>query len=429
MANPSFPILASGPPPPWISSATTTFHSRQRLPGFFLHGAPNSTSAARYAFPSSTPGPNIYEGTEQAGSRRQNRFPEGLARNFSLPPLVRILSILIDAENGLNGLTDALKRPAALWDAQFTGQRPIVGVGHHFVVYVSPYGDGDRSATKAEAGAEVYCIKAPALANEPTSREFRSDFYHTVLQELRVLCHPILSQHENIVGLLGLDFQEDYDDFKVAWPVLLMEYAEYGTLDTFRQDLHLEPVLLRRLLLDIALGLKALHDSNVIHGDMKSENVLICRHARRKYVAKLSDFGFALINPALHEKHQLPGYTRLWSAPESGSLLAVEGLQRTDVFSFGLTVWRVFLNCADPFLFLDRERARVPRNLSHGEFVSQVKANRSFPDLVILSLAQAHDETYINMVIRATLSLEPSERDLGRAISELSQVWGDSYSG
>jgi serine/threonine protein kinase len=427
MGDPSLPILASVPPP-WISSATTAFRSGRRLPGLFLHGTPNSTNAAGYAFPSSTQGPNIYEGIEQGGSRRQNQFPERLTTTFSLPPLLRILSILIDAKNGLNGLVNALERPVALWDAQFTGQRPIVGVGHHFVVYASPYNDSDRSGRQAESGAEVYCIKAPVLANGPTSHEFRCDFYHTVLQELRVLCHPILSQHENIVGLLGLDFQEDYDNFEVAWPVLLMEYAEYGTLDTFQQDLDLEPGLMRRLLLDIALGLKALHDSNIIHGDMKSENVLICRHARRKYVAKLSDFGFALINPTLNEKHQLPGCTRLWSAPESGNLLAVEGLQRTDVFSFGLTVWRVVLKCADPFLFLDRERTRVPPNLGHDEFVNQVKANKSFPHLVVLSLAQAHNETYIDMVVRATLSLEPSERDLGRAISELSEDWEDSYS-
>jgi serine/threonine protein kinase len=240
---------------------------------------------------------------------------------------------------------------------------------------------------------------------------------------------PSNSIAENIIGLLGLDFQEDYDNFKVAWPVLLMEYAEYGTLDTFQQDINLEPVLIRRLLLDIALGLRALHDSNIIHGDMKSENVLICGHDRRKYVAKLSDFGFALINPTLDEKHQLPGCTRLWSAPESGNQLAVEGLQRIDVFSFGLTVWRVILNCPDPFLFLDREKARVPPNLGHDEFINQVKANKSFPDLVIHSLAQAHDETYINIVLRATLSLEPSERDLRRATSELAKGWEDTYSG
>jgi serine/threonine protein kinase len=427
MADPSLPLLASVPPP-WISSAPTAFRSGRRLPGFLLHGIPNSASAARCAFPSSTQGPNIYEGTEQAGSRRQNQFPERLTTTFSFPPLVRILSILIDAKNGLNGLANGLERPVALWDAQFTGQRPIIGVGHHFVVYASPYNDSDKCGKQAASGAEVYCIKAPVLANGPTSPEFRSDFYHTVLQELRVLCHPILSQHENIVSLLGLDFQEDYDNFEVAWPILLMEYAEYGTLDTFRQDLNLEPVLIRRLLLDIALGLKALHDYNIIHGDVKSENVLICRHAHRKYVAKLSDFGFALINPALNERHQLPGCTRLWSAPESGNLLAVEGLRRTDVFSFGLIVWRCFLNCADPFLFLDRESTRVPHHLGHDEFVNRVKANKSFPDFVILSLAQAHIETYINIVVRATLSPEPSERDLGRAISELSQDWGDSYS-
>ena len=43
----------------------------------------------------------------------------------------------------------------------------------------------------------------------------------TILLELRVLLHPQLRKCENIISLFELDFQEDYDDYTMAWPVLL----------------------------------------------------------------------------------------------------------------------------------------------------------------------------------------------------------------
>ena len=106
----------------------------------------------------------------------------------------------------------------------------------------------------------------------------------------------------------------------ILWPgqSYWLEYAEYGTLDTLQEDIYVGPELSRILLLDVAQGLQALHDCNIIHGDVKSENVLVCRHHQRKYVARLSDFGLSVINPdASKHDHRLPGKTCLWSAPET----------------------------------------------------------------------------------------------------------------
>src|SRR5204863_6133742 len=105
-----------------------------------------------------------------------------------------------------------------------------------------------------ESGAEVYCIKSPN-PSATNGKNFRTEYYHAVLQELRV---TTLMDDENIISLLGIDWQEDYDDFKLAWAMLLMEFAEFGTLDAFQQDLNgFNPSLARRLLLDVALGLSS----------------------------------------------------------------------------------------------------------------------------------------------------------------------------
>lgn len=49
------------------------------------------------------------------------------------------------------------------------------------------------------------------------------------------------------------------------------------------------------LCLDIARGLSALHRTGLVHGDMKAENVLVCSSPSRRYLAKISDFGFSVM--------------------------------------------------------------------------------------------------------------------------------------
>ena len=43
-----------------------------------------------------------------------------------------------------------------------------------------------------------------------------------------IIYQDLLGQ-DNIISLFGLDFMEDYNDFKISWPLLLMEYADFGT--------------------------------------------------------------------------------------------------------------------------------------------------------------------------------------------------------
>jgi Protein kinase domain len=349
-----------------------------------------------------------------------------------LPPFIPILNTLLRNTgngNGKGSLENFITNVGMLHDVAFSPKCPILGTGHHFAVFAIPFDAEDRGFEPSDGRAingEVYCLKTPnftsnAATDSPAAKNaFRMEFYNTVLQELRVLLHPRLRRCENIISLLGLDFQEDYDDYTVAWPVLLMEYAEYGTLATLQEDISIDTELVRILLLDMALGIKALHDCNIIHGDVKSENVLICRHARRRYIARLADFGLSVINPeSNNNRHRLPGGTFLWSAPEFCNELSVYGLKQTDVYSFGLTSWRVLSNRPNPFLLIPLLALGIHTTVAGNEAVTAAKSHPHFDELVLRTMGNC-GATYSRGVIKSTLNNYPTSRDLDLAISALS---------
>jgi len=355
------------------------------------------------------------------------------APTYELPPFIRIINILLrstqDSDDN-NGTKNFITNVGVLHDATFSPKCPILGTGHHFMVYASPFEASDHKFSPVDGRAinnQVYCLKIANFACNRTAStgstdNFRKDYYHTVLQELRVLLHPQVRTCENIINLFGLDFQEDYDDHTIAWPVLIMEYAEYGTLDSLQEDVSLDFELTRILLLDVARGIHVLHQCNIIHGDVKSENVVICRHRQRKYVARLADFGLSLINPnAEIREHRLPGGTFLWSAPEFEQALSVHGLRQTDVYSFGLMAWRVLVKHSIPYTLIPPPALGLHRPGGLGETVSRAKSNEGFTQLVLQSMHKYGVPLLYYPVIEATLSTDPMSRDLDRVMSVLSQ--------
>jgi serine/threonine protein kinase len=360
--------------------------------------------------------------------------------DYELPPFIRILNLFfIHTQGNGAGSNNFITNIGALHDVAFTPKCPILGIGHHFAVYASEIDSSEDDFKPVDGRAfnnEVYCLKAPNFTTQesrtsgPAKDAFRKEYYETVLQELRVLLHPDLRSHDNIISVFGLDFQEDYDDCTIAWPLLLMENAEYGTLDTLQQDIHLDPELSRILLLDVTCGIQALHRCNIIHGDVKSENVLICRHRARPYVARLSDFGLSLVNPDISAKHRLPGGTFLWRAPECDHELSVELLRQTDVYSFGLTAWRVLVNNPNPYSLIPLAALGLQPDAPLSEVVSRAKAHQIFTQLVLQTMEMAGvPQTYALRIVECTLGKDPASRDLNRVLSILASGQGKVTAG
>ncbi|KAL4423545.1 hypothetical protein ABPG77_006568 [Micractinium sp. CCAP 211/92] len=133
-----------------------------------------------------------------------------------------------------------------------------------------------------------------------------------------------------------------------AW--LVSEMADKGSLadaiaaGTFRTGdppaLNMQAVLL--CLLDIARGLEYLHDSGILHGDLKSQNVLLksVRTDKRGYVAKLCDFGLSRLIGDLQTHVDTGSYgTATHAAPE---LLQEGRLTRaSDIFALSIIMWEL----------------------------------------------------------------------------------------
>eukprot|EP00759_Apiculatamorpha_spiralis_P000002 PhF_6_TR10000/c0_g1_i2/m.15221 len=122
---------------------------------------------------------------------------------------------------------------------------------------------------------------------------------------------------------------------------VFMEFANEGTLRN--RILSSTPILTPefvQLTDDIAAGLEFLHSRNIVHRDLKSENVLISRG-----VAKVADFGSARVTSGT--RNELAG-TPFFIAPE----IIAEGApgdSRSDVWSLGCVMWEMLTKGQKPF--------------------------------------------------------------------------------
>lgn len=110
--------------------------------------------------------------------------------------------------------------------------------------------------------------------------------------------------------------------------MLILEYMDHGSLRDIlhNETLAIDGEIILPILRDISQGMRFLHtaDPQVIHGDLKAQNILVDSRFR----AKVADFG-------LSQKKKIGGTgTPFWMAPE---LLQRESANTSalDVFSFG----------------------------------------------------------------------------------------------
>lgn len=150
--------------------------------------------------------------------------------------------------------------------------------------------------------------------------------------------------------------------------------------------------------------------------------------AEKRLVGKLTDFGFSHLD-ASSNGFQLGG-SPPWQAPEciSGKYFKIETAKRTDIYSFGLLVWRMMLN-GDPFESMSNIEGETEkeRRSRRNDTIARLKGEDKLADHVCTSLQTSNDldDQQLEMlyrVIRSTLPKDPGQRELnmGRLIRLLS---------
>ncbi|KAI3804753.1 hypothetical protein L1987_26546 [Smallanthus sonchifolius] len=139
---------------------------------------------------------------------------------------------------------------------------PIVGRGSSATVSVATTSIGD-----------LFAVKSTDLST--------SQF----LQKERHFLSQLASK--NVIKYMGFDI--NYDDNKPTYN-LFMEYATGGTISDVikKQGGSLDESLIRSYTYQILLGLDYLHSNNLVHCDIKCQNLLICEDG-----VKIGDLGCA----------------------------------------------------------------------------------------------------------------------------------------
>jgi len=286
--------------------------------------------------------------------------------------------------------------------------REYIGKGGSFRVEKAYIGDGLGQLPRAVV------IKHPLHVQDNVPREHK---WKDIRLEVQALLHPPIAACRNIVDLLTIGWEaETVEDVQ---PILVMPYATFGTLGSFLLNFDPPNSWRYAVSFDIACALDVLHGCGIVHGDLKSENVLVFFEDSRP-LAKLSDFGCSIASPRSFEK--IAAGTPPWNCPEWRDVITKENLLRTDIYSFGLLVWRILSKVPDPFQVLDSfagisdsmeaavEKMKSSKDDRLLEEIKQsLRANDTSP-----STTQLLEETLNNSIRH-----NPSQRDLAKCLASL----------
>lgn len=224
-------------------------------------------------------------------------------------------------------------------------EKYLLGRGSQFIVYKQKMALPEFT----QFSTRDIAVKIPKFPLDPNVPLKLADpaaqkHLHDIYLEVLALANPTIRTHSYVARLLGWSYDHDTYNTRLY---LVMELA-LCNLRAFLQDHDLSSSSLSlrmNLCRNVAAGLDVLHECDLIHGDIKPDNILIFEGKGGSYVAKVADFGLS-VTEAMSGPIQITiGGTFGWQAPEVDRHQAIHRyfFLHTESYSFGLLAWSVML--------------------------------------------------------------------------------------
>ncbi|KAI1646352.1 Pkinase-domain-containing protein [Daldinia loculata] len=195
-----------------------------------------------------------------------------------------------------------------------------IGQGASGSVYVAKVKEGAvsgvaREVLRSQGARAQVAIKQMDLAHQPRKE--------LIVNEIMVMKD---SKHRNIVNFLDAFLRNNNAEL---WVV--MEYMEGGALtDVIDNNPVITEEQISTICLETCSGLQHLHSQNIIHRDIKSDNVLLDARGN----VKITDFGFCAKLTETKSKRATMVGTPYWMAPEV--VKQKEYGPKVDIWSLGI---------------------------------------------------------------------------------------------
>uniref|UniRef100_A0A0N4ZRX5 Tyrosine-protein kinase n=1 Tax=Parastrongyloides trichosuri TaxID=131310 RepID=A0A0N4ZRX5_PARTI len=160
-----------------------------------------------------------------------------------------------------------------------------------------------------------------------------------IMKEARIMRRL---NHPNVIKMYGVAADDE--------PLMLiMELCCHGALDSYVKNNKLSLKLKLYLAYGAALGLAYLHDIRILHRDVALRNCLVGENEQ----CKISDFGLSVedFEKEIGQDLKVPYKWLSIEALKDGVFYPA-----SDVWSFGVLLWELFNDAAEPFSDLNRDQ-------------------------------------------------------------------------
>ncbi|HKK38086.1 MAG TPA: serine/threonine-protein kinase, partial [Cryomorphaceae bacterium] len=178
----------------------------------------------------------------------------------------------------------------------------------------------------------------------------------------------------------------------------LLKFYEDGNLEQFLKKSELSQEDKRLIIGGILNGLSFLHDNNIIHRDLKAENILMSREDG-VWTPKITDFGLSReVNQSTNITNSAVGISYAYAAPEQ--ILNQKIYRNVDIWAIGVIIYRIIAN---ELPFIDKENADKKSVNTQLEISKKITSNQLPEKLETL-------EEPFRSIIKRCLVSDPLER-------------------